>query len=437
MTGPRSTRESLLAHAVSPRRYEAARAADHSFETFRQRLQIARSPEAMVLHLTWLSEQTECSGPQLRRRLELLDINAKLRGEEPWSASRMVREYLRGFSREHPMTAPSPRALPLYRELVRALVDATMAPTPAQLRDEAIVLLAIETRLPICTIAALNWRHIRLRRHEMIVTPPPRADGCPRQAVAVPARAQACAVSAMRAWKIRAGLEAGNAFGFSRGKWAKTRVGTLLAQHLPDRNPHRPHIFSVTPDAALRIITDIRNPDPRQLRDRALLLIGYLGALGTTETIELTQGDVRVTAAGLAISIRRRNRDLTISPEPGSAYCPVVAWESWMAAAHDQGQADPRYPAFLKCSGSVLSPHHPSAPVALNLLVHQRAEDAGLVGQYTWTSLRSGLIRSALRENAEPYVIAAHAGLSALSSLARHEQRERIISSSVAGRLGL
>jgi integrase len=437
MTGPRSTRESLLARAVSPRRLEAARIADHRFETFCKRLQISRSAEAMVLYLTWVSEETDCSGPELRRWLELLDVQARIRHEEPWSASGMVREYLRGFSREHPMTASPPRSMPLYRELVRALVDAIMSPTRAQLRDEAIVLLAIETRLPIRAIAALNWCNIRLSRHEMIVSPSARASECPQQVIAVPARARACAVSAMRAWKFRAGLQAGNAFGLSGGKWAQTWVGMLLSQHLPERNPHRPENFCVTPDVAQRIVASIRNAQPRQLRDRAILLFGYLGALGTTEAVELTQGDVRVTAAGLAIRIRRRRCSLMISAEPESAYCPVVAWESWMAAARSQRMAVPRYPAFLKCSGSVLSPDHPSAAVALNLLVHQRADDAGLIGHYTWTSLRSGLIRSSLREDAEPYVIAAHAGLRALSSLGRHEQRERIINASVAGRLGL
>ena len=78
-------------------------------------------------------------------------------------APREVRQFLRGLHRASPIGGTE-RALPLYRELVEALVDTTMAPTPEQLRRRAALLLANETAASALSLARLRWRNVTVTR---------------------------------------------------------------------------------------------------------------------------------------------------------------------------------------------------------------------------------------------------------------------------------
>ena len=104
-------------------------------------------------------------------------------------------------------------------------------------------------------------------------------------------------------------------------------------------------------------------------------------------------------------------------------------------AAESQLRARPGQAAFLRISrGNIWG--QPLSGQGFNRLISE-AVVALLDGHYTYSSLRVGFIRTALRANQPAHRVAAHAHLRELSSVAVHERRENVIRRSVAGRLGL
>jgi integrase len=75
------------------------------------------------------------------------------------------------------------------------------------------------------------------------------------------------------------------------------------------------------------------------LRDRALLLVGFAAALRRSELVALTMDDVAVVPEGLRITIRRSKGDqegegqVIAVGRTGTATCPVAALQAWVSAA--------------------------------------------------------------------------------------------------------
>jgi len=74
------------------------------------------------------------------------------------------------------------------------------------------------------------------------------------------------------------------------------------------------------------------------LRDRALLLLGFAGALRRAELVALTTADLSWTKAGLRLKIRESKTDQErtgqiVAIAPGKAACPIKALKTWLAAA--------------------------------------------------------------------------------------------------------
>jgi site-specific recombinase XerD len=74
------------------------------------------------------------------------------------------------------------------------------------------------------------------------------------------------------------------------------------------------------------------------LRDRALVLLGFAGALRRSELVALDVADLEETDDGFKVTIRRSKTDQeghgeTIAIVRGSAACPVKAVKAWLAAA--------------------------------------------------------------------------------------------------------
>jgi site-specific recombinase XerD len=79
------------------------------------------------------------------------------------------------------------------------------------------------------------------------------------------------------------------------------------------------------------------------LRDRALLLIGFAGALRRSEIVALDVNDLTRTKFGLQLRIRTSKTDqegqgTTVTVAPGGSACPIAALNQWLLAATiDQG----------------------------------------------------------------------------------------------------
>lgn len=138
-------------------------------------------------------------------------------------------------------------------------------------------------------------------------------------------------------------------------------------------------------------------------RNRALLLLGYAGALRRSELVALTTSDLEFTPEGLKVRIRRSKTDPTgaghtIGVLFGSelATCPIRSLQSWLrAAAIQQG------PLFRPVSRGGRIGKKALTPQSVALIVKQAAAAAGLdPTPFAGHSLRAGFATQAARAGA-------------------------------------
>lgn len=95
-----------------------------------------------------------------------------------------------------------------------------------------------------------------------------------------------------------------------------------------------------TPATADRVIALTPRADGTltDLRDRAILLLGFAGAFRRSELVALDVADVEVRPEGLRVTIRRGKTDqeghgAVIAIIRGEVACPVAALQAWLQAA--------------------------------------------------------------------------------------------------------
>lgn len=144
------------------------------------------------------------------------------------------------------------------------------------------------------------------------------------------------------------------------------------------------------------------------VRDRALLLVGFAAALRRSEIAALGVADMINNANGLEVRLRRSKTDQTgdgvivpVAPATDPLCCPVRAWNTWTEAA---GLTDG--PAFRSVDrhgnlGPGLSDR------AVSLVLTRAAERAGLdVDQLSAHSLRAGYVTTAAQRGHSERTIA-------------------------------
>ncbi|MCB1825613.1 MAG: site-specific integrase [Candidatus Competibacteraceae bacterium] len=169
---------------------------------------------------------------------------------------------------------------------------------------------------------------------------------------------------------------------------------------------------------------------PRDMRDRALLLLGFSAALRRSELVALTMADVAFGTQGLTVTIRQSKTDQegvgrTIGiPRARGPVCPVRALRAWLAMAAELRWAEePASPAPLF---RPLDRHGRLAPQALSghavaVIVKQRAAAAGLdPAVYSGHSLRAGFCTAAARHGAPTWRIQQISGHRTHASLERY-----------------
>jgi len=187
-------------------------------------------------------------------------------------------------------------------------------------------------------------------------------------------------------------------------------MGGLQRQH--GRTPDR-----ATPLLAqdVRIVlAGIVGTDTAAVRDRALVLVGWHGALRRQELANLTWRDVQQRPGGLVLELQGTKTDKSgdgqqvgLARETDPQVCPVAALQAWhkvctgMDAGHDHAPVFPR----LHKSGRPTTRALTGQGVALVLT--RRANAVGLEG-VTGHSLRRGLVHEAhLRGVSDSRVMAA------------------------------
>src|SRR6185295_15351853 len=142
--------------------------------------------------------------------------------------------------------------------------------------------------------------------------------------------------------------------------------------------------------------------DLRGLRDRALLLLGFAGALRRSELVALDVEDLEETAEGLLVRIRRSKTDQEgagdfVSIPHGSRLRPVAGVRAWLEAA---GITEGPLFRSIKKGGSVTLERLSDRSVAK--VIKQRAEAAGFdPSVFSGHSLRAGFVTSALHHGAD------------------------------------
>jgi site-specific recombinase XerD len=143
------------------------------------------------------------------------------------------------------------------------------------------------------------------------------------------------------------------------------------------------------------------------LRDRALLLIGFAGAFRRSELVALDLSDVEEAAEGLRITIRRSKTDqesqgATIAIPRGAVACPVEAFRAWtMAAGITAG------PVFRPIGKGQRLQDTRLTDRGLVKIIKRHATRVGLdPKQFAGHSLRSGFLTSAAARGANLFRMA-------------------------------
>lgn len=142
--------------------------------------------------------------------------------------------------------------------------------------------------------------------------------------------------------------------------------------------------------------------DLRGLRDRALLVLGFAGALRRSELVALDVADLQETPEGLHVRIKQSKTDQEgagdfVAIPHGSRLRPNAAVAAWLEAA---GIAEGPIFRSIKKDGLVTAVRLTDRSVAE--IVKKRAEAAGFdPTNFSGHSLRAGFVTSALQHGAD------------------------------------
>ena len=175
-------------------------------------------------------------------------------------------------------------------------------------------------------------------------------------------------------------------------------------------------------------------------RDRALLLMGFAGGFRRSELVSLEVEDVKETADGLVIRVRRSKTDpeakgATVALPYGStaATCPIRSYRAWIAAA---GIEDG--PAFRSVDrhGRLSQGRMNAGSVAR--LIKRAADAAGLESaSYAGHSLRAGFATQAFLNGAAEVSIMRQTRHKSLNTLRKYIRDRSLFRDNPAAKLGL
>jgi len=182
-----------------------------------------------------------------------------------------------------------------------------------------------------------------------------------------------------------------------------------------DAVPRRP----LTIKSIQRLMTVIPH-DLRGLRDRAMILTGFAGAMMANELRSLTRKDI-VFDENMIITVGEpRPRSIHIGPGLHPATCPVQAMREWLEVSDIHAGPVFRY---ITLHGELYD--RPLAASSPRYILQRRCEQAGLRAEYYgMQSLRSGFYLTMAEQNVDIDIVARHAGVKDVEGLhERHFKR--------------
>ena len=172
------------------------------------------------------------------------------------------------------------------------------------------------------------------------------------------------------------------------------------------------------------------------MRDRALLLLGYAGALRRAELVAIERERVAFTTEGLRLLIPRAKGDpegqgagLGIPKGARRETCPVRALEAWLAASHCAYG-----PVFRKIDVWGVIEARALHPDAVRQILRKRAAMAGLMVASTERlsphGLRAGFVTEAYRAGARDEQIMDHTRHRDLNTMRGYVRRAKLVTES-------
>jgi len=161
---------------------------------------------------------------------------------------------------------------------------------------------------------------------------------------------------------------------------------------------------------------------PKDLRDKALLLIGFAGGFRRSELVALDFGDIEHVREGIVVTIKRSKTDQIGKgrrigiPIARGHHCPVRSLEAWIECAVITDG-----PLYRPVSRHGHTSNTRLSGNAVSTIVKQRTVAAGLDADgYSGHSLRAGLATSAARAGISTLDIRRQTGHTSDASLARY-----------------
>ncbi len=186
----------------------------------------------------------------------------------------------------------------------------------------------------------------------------------------------------------------------------------------------------------LRKLVNACPGDLAGLRDRALLLLGFAGALRRSELVGIDREHLRFTDTGLRLTLPRSKTDaagegveLGITRGRRPQTCPIRALEAWLTAS------DTRYgPVFRRVDQWGNIDHGRLVPEAVWQILRRRASQAGLTAasgeRLSPHGLRAGFVTEAYMAGARDEQIMDHTRHRDLKTMRGYVRRAKLVTES-------
>lgn len=179
------------------------------------------------------------------------------------------------------------------------------------------------------------------------------------------------------------------------------------------------------------------------LRDRAILLLTFAGAMRRSEIARLTRQDIAVGRDGLRVLLARSKSDQTgegqvigVPRGRNKETCPVEALTRWLQAAPAEGAIF----RSIRADGTVLdTPLHPNS---IGEIIKARAAAAGITSANVYErisahGLRAGCITALYKSGVPDEAIMGHSRHRDLKTMRGYVRRGKLLTESPARNLGL
>lgn len=433
------------------------------FVTWCDRRELTSLPTTPEVFMLYLADQAghDRSVSTLRGMAAAINRIHLEAGETPPGTGPSTRVFWRGLARAAPTrNARQITALRIngLRTICRT-IDAT-GPDPVEIRDRAILGLFLAGATGT-EIANARWED--LRQHGPVLTGtlrPNRQRPSTREITVVPSIQEqdefgcSCPVAAVEAWRSHL-LETGETprgylFPFLDVRCTTPKpldsntVKKVRRQRLATLGGRAEPAASI--EQAMRLLG---HRHPIDLRDKAMLTLGFAGAMRRGEVTELRWSDLTLTSDGIVCRLRRTKTDMEgrhqtqvgIPFGRSELTCPVTALLAWKARVEAQhGEAEPEGWVFTTAGRRGRAESLGTEPITretLTRVVEARARQAGLSGHWGGRSLRAGFISTAADLDIPLEAIATQSRHKTLDTLTRYIRDTDPFRRNPAARVGL